>query len=103
MTLTDRLEGINRRLKTLNESIVPFRLAKGGQLAETSERAIVLRKHSALLQEWDNVQQETEELQQELKEDKWITVFRTVTEQADGMMASLEKAVHKCQASSKRL
>ncbi|KAF8141521.1 hypothetical protein EV363DRAFT_1391973 [Boletus edulis] len=68
-----------------------------GPLGDTSERAVMLRKHATLVAEWDAVQQETEELQQELKEDKWITVFRTVTEQADGMMASLEKAVNRCQ------
>ncbi|KAI6096971.1 hypothetical protein EDD16DRAFT_1847646 [Pisolithus croceorrhizus] len=97
MSMTDRLEAIDRGLKTVNESIAPYQPAGGGQLGETSELTVVLRKHAALLREWDAVQQETEELQQELKEDKWITVFRTVTEQADGMMASLEKAVNKCQ------
>ncbi|KAG6335841.1 hypothetical protein ID866_3255 [Astraeus odoratus] len=97
MTMTDRLEAIDRGLKTVNDLMAPFRPEKDKSLDETSERAIVLRKHAALLRDWDMVQQETEELQQELKEDKWITVFRTVTEQADGMMASLEKAVNKCQ------
>ncbi|KAL4078578.1 hypothetical protein V8B97DRAFT_1932205 [Scleroderma yunnanense] len=97
MSMTDRLEAIDRGLKTVNDSIAPFRSAEHERLDDTSERAIVLKKHTALLREWDAVQQETEELQQELKEDKWITVFRTVTEQADGMMASLEKAVNKCQ------
>ncbi|KAI6041302.1 hypothetical protein EDC04DRAFT_2985860 [Pisolithus marmoratus] len=97
MSMTDRLETIDRGLKTVNESIAPFRPAGGERLVEASELAVVLRKHATLLQEWDTVQQETDELQQELKEDKWITVFRTVTEQADGMMASLEKAVNKCQ------
>lgn len=97
MSMTDRLEAIDRGLKSVNESIAPFRPTGGERLEETTERAIVLRKHAALLQEWDMVQQETDELQQELKEDKWITVFRTVTEQADGMMVSLEKAVNKCQ------
>lgn len=97
MSMTDRLEAIDRGLKTVNDSIAPFRPAKHERLDDTSERAIVLKKHATLLREWDTVQQETEELQQELKEDKWITVFRTVTEQADGMMVSLEKAVNKCQ------
>lgn len=101
MSMTDRLEAIDRGLKTVNDSIAPFRPAKHERLDDTSERAVVLKKHATLLREWDTVQQETDELQQELKEDKWITVFRTVTEQADGMMVSLEKAVNKCQVSIK--
>lgn len=42
---------------------------------------------------------ESDVLREELKEDKWLTVFRTVTDQADGMMSSLEKAVNRCQVS----
>jgi Yeast cortical protein KAR9 len=48
------------------------------------------------------VQNESDVLREELKEDKWLTVFRTVTDQADGMMSSLEKAVNRCQVSDMR-
>lgn len=97
MNMNERLECIEQGMKDINESITPFRPSEDVSLSDASERAVMLRKHAALLAEWDAVQQETEELQQELKEDKWITVFRTVTEQADGMMSSLEKAVNRCQ------
>ncbi|KAH7890845.1 hypothetical protein F5I97DRAFT_1923336 [Phlebopus sp. FC_14] len=97
MNMNDRLEAIERGMKIVSESVAPFQPSQDGQVSETSERAVMLRKHVALQSDWDAVQQETDELQQELKEDKWITVFRTVTEQADGMMSSLEKAVNRCQ------
>jgi ribosomal protein S4 len=64
---------------------------------EREDGAILVRKHEVLLSEWDAIQKESEMLREELREDKWLTVFRTVTEQADGMMASLEKAVSRCQ------
>ena len=97
MNMNERLESIEQGMKDINESITPFQPPEDEPLGGTSERALMLRKHAALQAEWDSVQQETDELQQELKEDKWITVFRTVTEQADGMMTSLEKAVNRCQ------
>lgn len=50
-----------------------------------------------MLQEWDTVQEEAETLKGELREDKWLAVFRTVGEQAEAMMVSLEKAVAHCQ------
>lgn len=50
-----------------------------------------------MLSEWEALQKEIQVLREELKEDKWLTVFRTVTDQADGMMSSLEKAVNRCQ------
>lgn len=97
MSMNERLESIEQGMKDINESVTPFQPPEDKPLSDSSERALMLRKHAALQTEWDTVQQETDELQQELKEDKWITVFRTVTEQADGMMTSLEKAVNRCQ------
>lgn len=88
-------------IKAVNDSLEPLlETAKTPTLAQVydnSENAAVLRKHGALLAEWEGVQKDSQILREELKEDKWLTVFRTVTEQADGMMASLEKAVNRCQ------
>jgi tRNA A58 N-methylase Trm61 len=67
------------------------------QYGDSSEEGILLRKHAALIADWEAVQEESDTLREELKEDKWLIVFRTVIEQADGMMSSLEKAVNRCQ------
>lgn len=63
------------------------------------EASIVLHKYGDLMDEWQSVQAEARVLREELKEDKWLAVFRTVSEQADGMMSSLDKAVGLCQVS----
>jgi len=55
------------------------------------------------MSEWESVQEESEVLREELKEDKWLTVFRTVTDQADGMMSSLEKAINRCQVGDRQI
>lgn len=67
------------------------------QTGEKNEETTTLRKHAAMIAEWEAVRKESQVLREELKEDKWLTVFRTVTEQADGMMSSLEKAINRCQ------
>ncbi|KLO17958.1 hypothetical protein SCHPADRAFT_820635 [Schizopora paradoxa] len=105
MSLDERLEGVNRGMKSVNDAMQPFLLqaptpkpdAEDGDEDEADEASALLRKHTALVAEWESVQDETEVLREELKEDKWLTVFRTVSEQADGMMSSLEKAVQRCQ------
>jgi len=101
MTLDERLESVEKGIKHINETLEPLlRLSATPTLSErgtASENASILRKHSTLLSEWESVQDESEVLREELKEDKWLTVFRTVTDQADGMMSSLEKAVNRCQ------
>lgn len=101
--LDERLEAVAQGVKTVSESLEPLiQSAKTptvshSQYSEPGEDAALLHKHAAMLAEWEAVQKESQVLREELKEDKWLTVFRTVTEQADGMMSSLEKAINRCQ------
>lgn len=101
MSLDERLETLQKGIQAVNETLDPLlRTAATPTVSETgegNENAALLRKHATLLSEWESVQDESEVLREELKEDKWLTVFRTVTDQADGMMSSLEKAVNRCQ------
>jgi hypothetical protein len=125
MALDERLESVEKGIKSVNENMQPYlppvtpTTATQDSLAITPTVANItgassgpsssapnegtvalLRKHTALLAEWESVQDESDVLREELKEDKWLTVFRTVTDQADGMMSSLEKAVTRCQVRS---
>ncbi|KAK2463529.1 hypothetical protein APHAL10511_004280 [Amanita phalloides] len=100
MNLNERLESVEKGVKTINEALEPMksRTCKANALSsKLGETTIILRKQSALIAEWEAVRDESDVLREELKEDKWLTVFRTVTDQADGMMSSLEKAVNRCQ------
>ena len=106
MTLNERLDSVEKGIKSINETLDPLlRSAETPTISDSgsiNENAGILRKHATLLSEWEAVQDESDVLREELKEDKWLTVFRTVTDQADGMMSSLEKAVNRCQVSSTR-
>ena len=99
MTLDEKLEAVSKGMKTVNDALEPILQATPTipQEGEGNERAVIIRKHTTLVSEWEAVQDESDVLGEELKEDKWLTVFRTVTDQADGMMSSLEKAVNRCQ------
>ncbi|KAJ7429882.1 hypothetical protein B0H11DRAFT_2154513 [Mycena galericulata] len=101
MSLDERIETVSKGMKSINDSLEPLLQSAPtptiSQSGDTSENATILRKHATLVAEWEAVQDESDVLREELKEDKWLTVFRTVTDQADGMMSSLEKAVNRCQ------
>ncbi|KAN0130942.1 hypothetical protein V8E53_011320 [Lactarius tabidus] len=101
MALDERLESVSRGVKDVNDSLQPLSQSASTPTpdasSEESEIVLLLRKHATFMSEWESVQEESEVLREELKEDKWLTVFRTVTEQADGMMSSLEKAINRCQ------
>ena len=104
MALDERLESVARGVKTVNDMLEPLLQSAptptpDASNEEPAESVLLLRKHATFMSEWESVQEETEVLREELKEDKWLTVFRTVTEQADGMMSSLEKAITRCQVS----
>jgi hypothetical protein len=104
MALDERLESVSRGVKDVNDSLQPLSQSASTPTpdasSEESEIVLLLRKHATFMSEWESVQEESEVLREELKEDKWLTVFRTVTEQADGMMSSLEKAINRCQVST---
>jgi Yeast cortical protein KAR9 len=101
MSLDEKLETVTKGMKSVNESVEPLIQSAPTptpvENGDSDERTLLLRKHATLVTEWESVQDESDVLREELKEDKWLTVFRTVTEQADGMMSSLEKAVNRCQ------
>ena len=105
MNLNDRLESVEKGMKTVNEAIEPLMHSRTdiayASSDDLSETTMVLRKHAALTADWEAVRDESDVLREELKEDKWLTVFRTVTDQADGMMSSLEKAVNRCQVGTR--
>ncbi|KAF5350207.1 hypothetical protein D9758_007845 [Tetrapyrgos nigripes] len=99
MALDEKLESVSKGMKSVNDSLEPL-LSSTPTVSQTDDpnpNAAILRKHTTLVSEWEAVQEESEVLREELKEDKWLTVFRTVTDQADGMMSSLEKGVNRCQ------
>ena len=102
MALDERLESVARGVEALNELVDPLLRSAPTPTPDSpnedpSESELLLRKHATFLSEWESVQEESDVLREELKEDKWLTVFRTVTDQADGMMSSLEKAINRCQ------
>ena len=101
MSLDERLESVEKGIKTINETLEPLMQTSAtptvSETVGSSENAALLRKQATLVAEWEAIQNESDVLREELKEDKWLTVFRTVTDQADGMMSSLEKAVNRCQ------
>lgn len=107
MGLEARLEAISGSIASIDETLGPHikdgetptratpNLSNGGELL-----AALLRKHAELKAEWETVQTEADTLQSELREDKWLAVFRSVGEQSDTMMNSLEKALANCQVRS---
>ncbi|KZT21558.1 hypothetical protein NEOLEDRAFT_1222574 [Neolentinus lepideus HHB14362 ss-1] len=108
MALDERLEAVARGVKAVTDSLQPAsektptqsqtdNSTLGNGRVSNDEETMLIRKHAMLLGEWDTVQSEIDVLREELKEDKWLTVFRTATEQAEGMMTSLEKVVNRCQ------
>jgi hypothetical protein len=109
INLDERLEAISLSVNSIDAVLSPLINAPKTPTTASSQTptqessfkndsaSALLRKHTAMLQDWDSVQEEAETLKGELREDKWLAVFRTVGEQAEAMMVSLEKAVAHCQ------
>ena len=104
VSLDERLASVSKGVKAVTEALEPIlsRTPVPSRLGADGEVAVIVRKHAALTAEWEAAKAESETLRDELKEDKWLIVFRTVTEQAGGLMSSLEKGVNRCQVCSNR-
>jgi hypothetical protein len=53
----------------------------------------LLRKHMLVQEKWESLRIEIDELKMELKEDRWLAVFKQVADQVEGMMDGLDKTV----------
>ncbi|KAL9538103.1 hypothetical protein MBANPS3_011195 [Mucor bainieri] len=54
---------------------------------------LLTRKHLLVQERWESLRIEIDELKIELKEDRWLVVFRQVTDQVDDMMNGLDKTI----------
>jgi len=97
VSLDERLNSVSKGVKTVTDALEPLNQTPvPSGFGADGEAAVMTRKHAALVVEWEAAKSESETLRDEL-EDKWLVVFRTVTEQAGGLMSSLEKGVNRCQ------
>ncbi|EJU03822.1 hypothetical protein DACRYDRAFT_43050, partial [Dacryopinax primogenitus] len=108
MILDEKLESVSAAVHAIDESLetllsAPDRTPTQVQVflpplpgLGQGEKELVLRKLEDMRAQWEDVSSASEELKEELREDKWLAVFRTVSAQADDMMGSLEKAVSTC-------
>ncbi|PLW54168.1 hypothetical protein PCANC_06464 [Puccinia coronata f. sp. avenae] len=91
MRLDKKVETTIVEIMELEKLIAPYRTQEG--TTGTPQSTLVNDKFDHILEEWDRIQHDTEVLKDELKEDKWLVVFRAVSGQAEEMMESLEKVL----------
>ena len=72
MKLDERLESVAEGLKTVNEVMESIRCddSISSEADGDGDKLSLLAKHAALLSDWDGVQNESDTLREELKEDK---------------------------------
>ncbi len=103
--LDERIEAIARGIQAVNSLTDVGRFgdksdessAPGCKLSDEDD--VLRQKQATLNAEWASVQADVMNLHDELKEDKWLAVFRNASDQADGMMTSLGKVVNQCDVS----
>ncbi|KAG8691769.1 hypothetical protein FRC08_010091 [Ceratobasidium sp. 394] len=99
--LMESIVSVGSSLEEVNKAVAPamesVKTPTEGEAAQLNEHEPILRKHAALLSEWQNVQSDVSRLRSELQEDQLLVRFRTAVDQAAGMMDSLDKAVEACQ------
>lgn len=92
-------------LVTIDEKVEPvFRQVEKVYSRMTSDHppadktGVLSRKHGMVQEKWENLRSEIDDLKDELKEDRWLTVFRQVADQVDVMIDGLDKTTAQCYA-----
>ncbi|BGP27924.1 hypothetical protein JCM10295v2_006911 [Rhodotorula toruloides] len=94
MRLGAKLEAVRSQYTTLASQVEPLLdPAQSTAAAERAQVELLQQKWADAVGEWESAQKDADVLGDELKEDKWLVVFRTVSAQAEDMMRSLEKNV----------
>ncbi|KAI7886998.1 hypothetical protein K492DRAFT_175187 [Lichtheimia hyalospora FSU 10163] len=100
--IKDNNDGI---LVTIDEKVEPvFRQVEKVYSRMTSDHppsdktGVLSRKHGMVQEKWENLRSEIDDLKDELKEDRWLTVFRQVADQVDVMIDGLDKTTAQCYA-----
>ncbi|CAO3644428.1 unnamed protein product [Cunninghamella echinulata] len=60
------------------------------------ESGILVKKHRKVQEKWECLRIEIDELKDDLKEDRWLAVFKQVADQVDPMIDGLDKTVQQC-------
>ncbi|CAO3618152.1 unnamed protein product [Mucor fragilis] len=90
------LQDIDNRVGPLftNVEKVYTRMTSSNPPEDTT--GLLTRKHLLVQERWESLRIEIDELKIELKEDRWLVVFRQVADQVDDMMNGLDKTVTQC-------
>ncbi|GAA6006784.1 uncharacterized protein JCM10292_005452 [Rhodotorula paludigena] len=95
MRLEDKMDEVRKDFVAAEEQVKP--LLEKTFVDARGELAFMRRKWDDAVHEWETVQKDAELLNDELKEDKWLVVFRSVSGQAVDMMRSLDKVLTQSQ------
>ncbi|RUP17670.1 hypothetical protein BC936DRAFT_139424 [Jimgerdemannia flammicorona] len=56
----------------------------------------IKRKHALVADKWENLRTEIEELKEEVKDERWIEMFRSSADQVSSMIEGLDRTVAQC-------
>ncbi|KAG8894614.1 hypothetical protein FRB99_001101 [Tulasnella sp. 403] len=96
-----RLDAVSNNITAITNSLEPLlstaKTPTDNGAASKEENPMILRKYHDLMSEWEMVQGEAKVLREELKEDRFLTIFRTTSDRTAELLVSLDKAVTMCQ------
>ncbi|BGP49394.1 hypothetical protein JCM10450v2_005283 [Rhodotorula kratochvilovae] len=91
MRLDAKMEEVRKEYASVEAQVQPLLASSAPD--ERGELRFLQQKWDDAVADWETVQKDADMLGDELKEDKWLTVARTVSGQASDMMRSLDKVL----------
>nr|KAI7879725.1 hypothetical protein K492DRAFT_208076 [Lichtheimia hyalospora FSU 10163] len=90
------LVDIDNRIEPLFDQVQRIYTAMTSNNPPADTSGVLGRVHHKIQYRWEALRNEVDYLKQELKEERWLNVFRQVADQVDVMIDGLEKTVSQC-------
>ncbi|KAJ8661857.1 hypothetical protein O0I10_002186 [Lichtheimia ornata] len=87
---------IDNRIEPLFNQVQRIYTAMTSNNPPADASGVLGRVHHKIQHRWEALRTEVDYLKQELKEERWLNVFRQVADQVDVMIDGLEKTVSQC-------
>ncbi|KAI9258753.1 hypothetical protein BDA99DRAFT_606018 [Phascolomyces articulosus] len=90
------LADIDSRVEPLFNDVQRIYASMTSRAPPEDPSGMLTRKHHMVQHRWETLRIEIDDLKEELKEDRWLIVFRQVADQVDVMIDGLDKTVTQC-------
>lgn len=90
------LADIDNRVDPLFNDVQKIYASMTSNSPPSDPTGVLARKHQIVQERWEALRVEIDDLKEDIKEDRWLSVFRQVTDHVETLIECLDKTISQC-------